>query len=783
MLRSVSVLLLLAAACDPKPTDEVIYPDETDIQLDTDHADTDHTPELPQDTTNFRPLCLEQASKPAIAQDLIAWNQMMVNTTNKFYGELEWRGLEAAGENLGGTAERVTMNHILRGWHRLKFNDLTGAIEDFEAALALAEAEVPRWQGRARELLGVAWMRKAETDNCITNPTGHACIIPFDAEGMHADPIGMANAEGALHACLVEDDPEALSPKWLYNVTFMARGTWPEDVDARFAFPEGFLDTEAPIEGWFNHLPSLGITDADIAGGATLQDFDGDGLLDIMFSTMLLEGTMRLYLNTGDGKFCDASNASGVSAIPSLLAFSVADYDNDGDIDVAGPRGAWMATEGTVRPSLLQNDGQGHFVDVAVQAGIADPRVNGPTQVSAWADVDNDGLLDLFIGREDDEGSVTNRRVSSLYHNQGDGRFVDIASDAGISSAGFVKGASFLDFDRDGWMDLYVSSLKGPDRLFRNRGDLTFNDVAADLGVEEPFKSFASGALDYDQDGLIDIISCAFTNNYAGGGPLDPSYFQSAESYLADKLGIEANPLFSETAHLYRNTGTAFEDVTVEVGLDDIHATMGFSFGDFNMDGYPDLYMATGAPEYDALEPNVAYLNQAGAAFADVTTAMRTGHIQKGHGVSFGDLDEDGDQDLLVSAGGAFRGDPSPDLLFANPTNTASATTHHFVTLRLEGVTSNRSAIGARVEVVTPGRTFWQMVGETGSFGANSLQLEVGLADQDTITEVRIQWPGGDLEVLTEVPVDQIVSIRQGEGVVSTVAPRRLTLHKINHGG
>jgi hypothetical protein len=786
MMLNPRPLLLLAAlaACSggdgDGEKDTTVVPTDTDNPYtDTDH-DTDHVDTVPVDTTNFRPLCLEAATPPIIAPDIVAWGEALVNSDNKFYGEEEWRMLEAAGDNLGPTPERVVMNHIQRGWQRLKFNDLTGAIEDFEAAEALSLTDSPRWTGRARQLLGIAWMRKAETDNCITNPTGHACIIPFDAEGMHADPIGMRNGATALYNVLEEDIPDSHSTRWLYNVTYMARGLWPAEVDAAWVYPANILDTEQETAGWYNYLPGLGITHADVAGGTTLQDFDGDGRIDLLHSTMIAEGGMHLYLNMGDGHFCDASDQSGVSSITGMLSFSVADYDNDGDIDVAGPRAAWMSTEGTVRPSLLRNDGQGHFVDVATAAGL-NTAANGPTQVSVWADVDNDGWLDLFIGREDDELGFATRRLSSLFHSNGDGTFTDIAVSAGVASAGFVKGASFLDFDDDGFQDLYVSSLKGPNRLYRNRGDLTFVDIGERFGVTDPFKSFATGAFDYNQDGRVDIFVAAFTNNYAGGGPLDPSYFQSAESYLLDKLGLadEIDPLYSEYAHLYRNDGDAFTDVTIDVGLDDIHATMGMSWGDIDMDGFPEPYLATGAPEYDALEPNTAYRNDGGNYFYDVTTATRTGHVQKGHGTSFGDIDEDGDEDLYVSAGGAFRGDPSPDLLFGNPSNADGVVNHHAITLRLEGVTANRSAIGAKVEVVTPGRSFWQTVGQTGSFGGNSLQLEFGLADQTEITEVRVRWPGAsDNEVITGVPLDEVSVIRQGQGVVDHHAYARIELYK-----
>lgn len=763
----------LTACRDPEP-EPTGSPSGT---TDTDPATTDTgTTDTTTDTATIptlRPLCLESAPPPVVAADLQAWTDRLVASNNRYFGQLEWQRLEALGADLGDTDDLFVQNQLTRGWYRLLFGELDGAIADFAAAEALSVAADLPWRGRSRELLGAAWMRKAETDNCITNGSGEACIIPFSEHAIHADPTGMANAATAFEACLADDLPDQMSVKWLLNVTYMARGTWPDAVPEAWRFPADFLLTEADAEPWTNHVPSLQMKEATLAGGSAIDDFDGDGLLDVMVSTMGPNAGMGLYLNQGDGQYCNGSDASGVSSIPSVLSFQPADYDNDGDLDVFAGRGAWHGADGTVRPSLLLNDGTGHFTDVAIDAGLADPLVDGPTQVGVWADFDDDGWLDLFVGRE---SSGTPPRTSSLYHNRQDGTFVDIGPAAGVTASGFVKGASFLDHDGDGDLDLYVSSLRPPDHLYVNQGGLVFVDQAAELGTLAPVKSFASVVLDYDQDGRDDLFVAAFIVTYGGGLPLAPTYFQSTESFVYDKLGLPPDPAFSETAHLYHNTGTGFEDVTVAAGLDDIHATMGLSSGDLDMDGYPDLYLATGAPEYDALEPNTSYRNDGAGHFLDVTTATRLGHLQKGHGVSFGDVDEDGDEDLFVDMGGAFVGDPSPPALWSNPSNDEVDRVRHAVTLRLEGVTCNRDAIGARIRIVTPGRTFHHVVGHTGSFGGNSRQIEAALGDEPSIERVEIQWPSGDLEVLEDVAVDQVVAVRQGEGVVSSTPYRAISL-------
>ncbi len=705
-----------------------------------------------------RPLCAEEprAPLPSFAPDLRAWATALAESDNRYFGERQWRALEAKGQTGWTEAAQEVEDRIVRGWSRLKFGDLDGAITDLQRAEALA-AEVPGQTGlqRARQLLGAAWLRKAETVNCLPSGSGESCIVPFEEGAVHVDPTMMASAGDAFERSLAADADQP-AVRWLDNVTYMARGTWPDEAPAAHVLPASFLETEGPMEGWSNVLPGMGLKEPTLAGGAALEDFDGDGLLDLLVSSMDAVDGMDLWLNEGDGGFCRASDASGVSSIPGLLSFSPADYDNDGDVDVFGPRGGWLGEEGAVRPSLLRNDGHGRFTDVAVAAGLSDPALDGPTQVAAWGDVDGDGWLDVFVGRE--------LGASSLFRSRGDGTFVDVARDVGLAQPGWVKGAAWLDVELDGDLDLMVSVFLGPNHLYENRGG-TFVDVTP-RAMTEPIRSFPVAPLDYDQDGRQDLYVAAFAVNPGGTAPLDPDYFRSAESWVLDRLGLPTDPaLQSEFGRLFHNTPDGWVDVTEEVGLDDVHATMGLTTGDFDADSVPDLYLSTGAPEYDALEPQAAYHN-VGGRFLDVTPAMGTGSLQKGHGVSFGDVDEDGDQDLLVELGGAFVGDPAPNQLFVNPINEADDRARHAVTLRLEGVSGSRSALHARVRVVTASGDRWHVVGEAGSFGYSSLQLEVGLGDDDVVERVEIDWPAGGREVVEGVPADSVVSIREGEGVV-----------------
>jgi len=224
-------------------------------------------------------------------------------------------------------------------------------------------------------------------------------------------------------------------------------------------------------------------------------------------------------------------------------------------------------------------------------------------------------------------------------------------------------------------------------------------------------------------------------------------------------------PAQAETMKLYRNTGTGFEDVTRSVGLDRVVPTMGANFGDLDNDGFLDFYLGTGAPSYAALMPNVMFRNRGGRSFADVTTATGTGHLQKGHGVAFADLDGDGNQDVYANIGGFVPGDAYQKVVFHNPGHPGN----HWVRLRLVGVKSNRAAIGAQIRVTLIGEdgreaVRYREVSSGGSFGASPLAQHIGLGRARRIKTVEVYWPASHTrQVLTDVPLDRVVEIREGD--------------------
>ncbi len=743
--------LALGTACAPEP--------------DPDEPDVDDAAPWVLEPAGRRPLCVEDdAMLPLpIAPKLAAWAEVVAASENPYYGFGQVRALDALGEIPPAEGEELAAVLVLRGYHRLRTGDLDGAQVDLDRALVLVRESGGPLRRLARLHLAAVWLRRSELDNCVSSGDAGVCLVPFSEAAEHVLTEGMTQAAAIYTELLEEDDPEAAGPRWLLNVAHMALGDFPDGVPEVWRLPAGALESEGEAEPWPNVARAIGLSEAGYAGGAALDDFDGDGRLDVMVSQMGPEAGMKLFLNEGTGRLCKASDAAGVSAISGVLSFSVADYDNDGDLDVFAPRAGWMRDVGQlVAPSLLRNDGQGRFVDVAVEAGVADPSTWAASQVAAWADIDADGDLDLFVGRELRVGPHTTRPArSSLYVNQGDGTFVDVLPPDERVFSQYVKGATFGDIDNDGDPDLFVSVRDGSNGLLINDGTGHFTASPHALDVAAPIESFAAWFFDHDQDGWEDLFVGAYPVVDGTLGSFGEGQGEASSGFAREVLG---QPGGVETARLYRNRGAGggFEDVTVAVGLDDAHLVMGANFGDFDGDGFPDLYLGTGAPPLDAIEPNVAYRNEGGARFVDLTTAMHVGHLQKGHGVSFGDLDEDGDVDLLAEMGGAFPVDAFPSAVFLNPT-----VAQHGVHLRLQGVEANRMAKGARVRVVTEGRVVHHTVGSTSSFGNNSQQVEVGLSEGESIVSIEIVWPGDPVpEVVRDLPEDQVVWITQGEGIV-----------------
>ncbi len=611
---------------------------------------------------------------------------------------------------------------------------------------------------RARAL---AYLRKAEVENCVRRHNADCCVFPLREGGVHTvtSPIEQA-MQSYLRA--LKAKPDALDLAWLLNISAMALGRHPDGVPPRYLIPAGDPSSRegyGAIRRFVDVAAANGVAAFNLCGGCIAEDFDGDGVLDVLTTTSDPKEHAILYRGLGGLAFADGSRDSGLEGQLGGLNCVGADYDSDGDVDALVLRGAWMQDDGQIRNSLLRNEGGGRFVDVTHAAGLADAA--RPTQAACFADFDDDGDLDVYVGNEY-RPDATGRYPSELFVQVDPGRFEERAAAAGVTNDRYAKGVCVGDYDNDGDVDLYVSNV-GRNRLYKNDGrkdgpgGLSFTDVAEELGVAEPAgRSFACWFFDMDNDGWLDLFVTGFRATLA--------------DVAADHLG---RPHGAEPPRLYRNREGRFEDVARDVGLDHAWLPMGANFGDLDNDGWLDVFLGTGDPEYETLVPNVMLRNVGGERFVDVTTAGGFGHLQKGHGIAFADFDEDGDQDLYLQLGGFYPGDRFANALLQNPGHG-----NHWLKVRLVGATSNRSAIGARMVVEIEGedgevRRVHRAVGAVSSFGGSPLRQEIGLGAARAVRSLEVTWPTSRTrQRFTDVPLDTSLIVIEGEDSFERVVPR-----------
>jgi hypothetical protein len=637
---------------------------------------------------------------------------------------------------------RIEMRNVNRAnllLMKARFCNFEGQPRKAYQALAEARTLIEADDALAEKVLfsviyfqAVTGLRLGEDENCVECRGESACIFPISPAAVHAKPEGSRLAIKHFSEYL-KQFPDDLGVRWLLNLAHLTLGEHPAKVDPQQLLRfDQFCRSEFDI-GRFRDVGHLvGVARLNEAGGAIMEDFDNDGLLDLVITSSDPTQSMAYYRNKGDGTFEDRTEAAGLTKQLGGLYCVQGDYNNDGHMDIFIPRGAWFPLP--IRPTLLRNNGDGTFTDVTKEAGLDFP-VNSIT--ASWADFDNDGLLDLFV--------CCDRQANRLYRNKGDGTFEEVAYKAGVQGNGKVcKGAAWIDYDNDGYPDLFVTNMSGTAQLFHNNCDGTFTEVTKAMGINGPLEGFSCWAWDFDNDGYLDIFAT--------------SYSRSLPDFVRSFLG---QPHVLPTSKLYRNLGgKGFQDVTREAGLDGVYATMGSNFADFDNDGYPDIYLGTGDPDLATLVPNRMFKNVAGKRFAEITASSGTGHLQKGHGVACGDWRRTGIIDIFIETGGATIGDKYHNVLFQNP-----GQGNNWLTVKLVGKKTNRAAIGARIKAVTAGSappTVHRHVSSGSSFGANPLQQTLGLGKADRVAVLEIHWPtSGTTQVFRDVQVNQAIEITE----------------------
>jgi hypothetical protein len=510
--------------------------------------------------------------------------------------------------------------------------------------------------------------------------------------------------------------------------------------------------------------------------GLAFFDYDNDGWLDIYMTngSRLDEHwpsgkapTTHLFKNNRDGTFTDVTEKSGIGRSGWQTGVCVGDYDNDGWDDIFCT--FWGHN------ILFHNNGNGTFSDVTAKAGLAQEHGRWGTGCS-FLDYDRDGHLDLFVCNfvkldPDHPPSVDNASfcqwkgvptmcgprglpgdTNILYHNNGDGTFTDVSQKAGILKPGprySITSVSY-DFDNDGWPDIYVAVDSEPSIFFKNNHDGTFTDIAVmagcaynDDGHEQA--GMGIGVADYDCDGWFDI----FKTNFA-----------------------------DDTSNLYHNNGDGtFTDLSFNsgVGINNTYVAWGCGFIDYDNDGWADIVQINGHvyPEIDKYNfgetfknPRLVYKNLGNGRFKDVSADMGPG-IRERHssrGAAFGDYDNDGGMDILI-----LNMNELPSLL-----HNVGGNKQNWIKLKLIGTRCNRTAIGARARVITGKHIQMDEVHSGASvMSQDDLRLHFGVGTVDTIDAIEVKWPTTQkVERFTQIKVNQILTIKEGEGIVATAKPK-----------
>ncbi len=387
--------------------------------------------------------------------------------------------------------------------------------------------------------------------------------------------------------------------------------------------------------------------------------------------------------------------------------------------------------------TLFHNNGDGTFTDVTAKAGVS---TWGPCFSASWVDYDCDGNLDLFI--PNNAGGIFDRHVPNrLFHNNGDGTFTDVTDQAGVGGMLPAIGSAWGDYNNDGYPDLFVSGM-GHAQLLRNNCDGTFTDVSAEAGLTDPAIGTLCAWCDYDNDGWLDVAQ----------------FVWSDYEDIIQTMKTGCGPADGKPLRIYHNNrdGT-FTIKDRELGLDGCWGTMSGAFGDLDNDGNIDFILGNGAPPMDRIEPMVV-LQSDGAKYRNVTFSAGLPFTGKSHGANCADLFGDGRLSILVASGGLYPGDLMTSAVFCPRERTGN-----YLNVRLKGVRCNRDAIGARITLETGDARQMREVGGGANFGCMPTEQHFGLGERTEIGALEIRWPGGSLQRVEGPPVNATIRIVEGE--------------------
>ncbi len=554
-----------------------------------------------------------------------------------------------------------------------------------------------------------------------------------DSVAIYRDALGDGQDDLATHL-------------WLAHIAQEAAGVPEQDRKPRFLFrPDLAVAPASAPKDFVDIAKALNVDRYDGLGPTAWGDVDHDGDDDLF--TTGCDSYGALMRDDGE-RFTDVSREVGLERVQSGYSATLADSDGDGWLDIFVGRDGWNGPA----PDSLYRNRAGRFEDVTEKAGVGDP---GSTFVHTWTDVERDGDLDLYLAN----GITGGGDINALYKNKGDGTFENATRAAGLEEPRGTRtiGVAAGDYDDDGMPDLFASGYLSTNRLYHNEGQGRFVERAGAAGVEgadHVSTGYVCWFADLDGDLDLDILRTSLA-------PFE-------DVLLALSSRFDQTPrerLHKNALKLYRNDGGgSFVESGGSFGLLHPVGVMGAGIADLDNDGWLDVYLGTGDPDIGRLEPHRYLHNEGGKGFRDLTFTTGVGNLGKGHGMTFLDRDRDGDLDIYAQEGGFVMGDAWHNAFYENRTHAAG---NHWLHVVLEGVASNREGIDAKVLVTAGGRTFLRERRNGEGFGSsNSPALEFGLGGATAVERVVVRWPSGTVQTFDDVPLDARIFVREGEGWV-----------------
>jgi len=499
-------------------------------------------------------------------------------------------------------------------------------------------------------------------------------------------------------------------------------------LDSRlFGAPTLAISKYTPVDTVFTDVTlAAGLNTTGFTFGNPIWgDFDNDGNLDLFVDNHYNQGPY-VYRNNGDGTFTDIFETSGIKRLGDKHGSGWVDFDNDGNLDLFITHGARRGESlGFKKDELYQNLGADFFTNVADAEGVTNTWGRGRSV--AWGDYDKDGHLDLLLGNL--------RTDLVLYKNNGDGTFADITVPAGLRKLEYTE-CAFADYDNDGFPDIFcvaaIAHRSIPDLLIRNNGNGTFKKTSR-AGILPLYNGRSIAWGDYNNDGYLDLFISRGTES-----PVKQT--------------------------LYKNNGDGtFTDVTDQAGLGNLSNNRAAAWGDFDNDGYLDLYVVNSGSDIDGKGPNYLFRNNQDGTFTDVAASAGVEDLvdSRGRGAAWGDYDNDGFLDLFVTNGeDNTEFIMGPHILYHNEGNG-----NNWLTIKLVGTTSNRQGLGAKVTIQVGATIQYREVnGSSGHFLSQGAEpVHFGLGQATVVDQVTINWPSGINQILTNISADQELTVTEGE--------------------